>query len=134
MWEMAKQRIRDIRGRSVSFQVGTNTINSTLGEIFTSEKAVAILLRWHVFRPSHVVNPAYDRVTTSIQDAINNNSSINWQLQVSNWVDAHESALTERLLTAAATVNNTVSTSILFGANQPQGAVRSGRNTFLMDA
>lgn len=133
MWEMAKQRIRDIRARSVSFQVGTNTINSTLGEIFTSEKAVAILLRWHVFRPSHVVNPAYDRVTAAIQDAINNNPSINWQLQTSNWVDVHESALTERLLTAAVAVNNTVSTSILFGANQPQGAVRSGRNTFLMD-
>jgi len=133
MWELAKQRIRDIRGRSVRFQVGTNTINSTLGEVFTSEKAVAILLRWHVFRPSHVVNPAYDRVTAAIQGAINSNPSINWQLQVSNWVDAHESALTERLLTAASAVNNTVSTSILFGAGQPQGSVRTGRGTFLMD-
>ncbi|AHL77609.1 hypothetical protein CH92_03020 [Stutzerimonas stutzeri] len=133
MWEMAKQRIRDIRSRSVSFQVDIDTINSTLGEIFTSEKAVAILLRWHVFRPSHVVNPAYDRVTAAIQDAINSNPSIDWQLQISNWADAHESALTERLLTAASAVNNTVSTSILFGAGQPQGSVRTGRGTFLMD-
>lgn len=133
MWEMAKQRIRDIRNRSVSFQVGTDTINSTLGEVFTSEKAVAILLRWHVFRPSHVVNPAYDRVTAAIQGAINSNPSIDWQLQISDWVDAHESALTERLLTAASTVNNTVSKSILFGTGQPQGSVRTGRGTFLMD-
>lgn len=133
MWGMAKQRIRDIRSKSVSFQVGTSTINSTLGEIFTSEKAVAMLLRWHVYRPSHVVHPAYERITAAIQDAINDNPLVNWQLRVADWGDAQESALTERLLTAASAVNNTVSTSILFGTGQPQGSVRTGRGTFLMD-
>jgi peptidoglycan hydrolase-like protein with peptidoglycan-binding domain len=134
MWGMAKQRIRDILRKNVSFQVGTTTINSTLGEIFTSEKAIAILLRWHVYRPSHVVHPTHERITAAIQGAINDNPLVNWQLQVSNWTNAHESALTERLITAASAVNNTVSTSILFGAGQPQGSVRAGRGTFLMDA
>ncbi|GBL54783.1 hypothetical protein PCLA_03r0059 [Pseudomonas citronellolis] len=133
MWGMAKQRIRDIRRKSVRFQVGTSTINSTLGEVFTSEKAVAILLRWHVYRPSHVVHPTYERITAAIQGAINDNPLVNWQLQVANWDDTHESALTERLLTAASAVNNTVSTSILFGTGQPQGSVRTGRGTFLVD-
>lgn len=134
MWGMTKQRIQDIRSKSASFQVGANKINSTLGEVFTSEKAVAILLRWHVYRPSHVVHPTYERITAVIQGAINDNPLVNWQLQVENWVDAHEAALTERLLTAASAINNTVSTSILFGAGLPQGSVRTSRGTFLMDA
>ncbi|SNS58976.1 peptidoglycan-binding domain-containing protein [Pseudomonas segetis] len=134
MWEMAKLRVLDIRKKSVEFQVGTNTINSTLGEVFTSEKAVAILLRWHVYRPSHVVHPNYERITTVIQSAINNNPLVSWHLQVSNWEDIHESVLTEHLLTAASAVNNSILTSILFGSDQPQGSVRTGRDTFLVDA
>ncbi len=134
MWGMAKRRIRDIRSKSVRFQVGANAVNSTLGQIYTSEKAIAILLRWHVYRPSHVVNASYERITTAIQAAINNNPTVNWQMPITDWGDAHESALTERLLNAASAVNNTVSTSISFGAGQPQGSVRTGRSTFSLDA
>lgn len=80
------------------------------------------------------MHPTYERITAVIQGAINDNPLVNWQLQVENWVDAHEAALTERLLTAASAINNTVSTSILFGAGLPQGSVRTSRGTFLMDA
>lgn len=55
------------------------------------------------------------------------------QIRVSNWGDAHEVAFSRRLLSAAAAINPTVATSIVFGFTQPQGAVRTGRNTFILD-
>ncbi|AZC38843.1 peptidoglycan-binding domain-containing protein [Pseudomonas chlororaphis] len=133
MWSMAKVRLRDILSKEVRFRVGTTNVTSTLGGVFTSEKSVAILLRWHVYRPSHVVHDDYQRIVPVIQQAINETTTVNWQLPVSSWGDTHESALSRRLLSAAAVVNSTITASIAFGSTQPQGAVRTGRNTFILD-
>lgn len=133
MWSMAKVRIRDVLGKEVQFRVGTTVVTSTLGAIFTSEKSVAILLRWHVYRPSHVVHDDYQRVVPVIQQTINETTAVNWQLPVSSWDDAHEAALSRKLLSAAEAVNSTIATSIIFGSTQPQGTVRTGRNTFVLD-
>lgn len=133
MWSMAKVRIRDVLNKEVQFRVGATTVVSTLGRVFTSEKSVAILLRWHVYRPSHVVHDEHQRIVPIIQQVINETVTVNWQLPVSNWGDAHETALSRRLLSAAAAINPTVATSIVFGFTQPQGAVRTGRNTFILD-
>lgn len=133
MWSMAKVRVRDLLTKEVQFRVGATTIISTLGSVFTSEKSVAILLRWHVYRPSHVVHDDYQRIVPIIQQTINETATVNWQLPVSNWGDAHEAALSRGLLSAAAAVNSTITTSIAFGSTQPQGAVRTGRNTFILD-
>lgn len=133
MWSMAKVRVTDILKKEITFHVGAVTVNSTLGKVFTSEKAVAILLRWHVFRPSHVVHDDYEKITPIIQQAINGTAGVNWSGAVSSWGDAHETALTAKLLAAAAVINSTITTSINFGANQPQGSVRTGRNTFVLE-
>lgn len=133
MWSMAKVRVADILKKEVTFHVGATTVNSTLGKVFTSEKSVAILLRWHVFRPSHVVHDDFEKITPVIQQAINGTAGVNWSGAVSSWGDAHETALTAKLLAAAAVINSTITTSINFGASQPQGSVRTGRNTFVLE-
>jgi hypothetical protein len=57
MWPMTRIRIRDILNRRISL---TNTAvaitNVRLGDIYTSERSVAILLRWHIYRPAHVTS------------------------------------------------------------------------------
>jgi len=123
----------DIMKKEITFHVGAATVTSTLGKVFTSEKSVAILLRWHVYRPSHVVNDDYEKITPIVQQAVNGTAGVNWQSAVASWGDAHEVALTEKLLSAAAAINSTITTSIAFGATQPQGSVRTGRNTFVLE-
>jgi len=133
MWGMAVARVSKILDKDVSFSVNGSTVSAKLGQIFTSEKAVAILLRWHVYRPSHVVHNTYGRVVPAIQDAIHNASTLSWGMPVASWTDSHESALTSALLTKAAAVNTTITNAVLFGADQPQGSVRVSRNSFSLD-
>ena len=135
MWAMAKIRLSEILNDPISFTVGGVTVNSTLGSVYTSEKAVAILLRWHVWRPSHVVGvPQYNRVRTVLQNTVNATNGVNWQLPVASWGAAHESALTARLFTALEALNNTITGAIAFGSGEVQGAVRTGRNTFVLES
>ena len=134
MWSMAKTRLKEILSREVSFQVGGTTVNSTLGKIYTSEKSVAILLRWHVYRPAHVVFDGNDKVSPVLQNTITGSTGVNWSLPVTSWGDAHESALTAKLLTALALLNDTITGSIGHGASEAQGAVRTGRNTFVLES
>ena len=47
MWDYARMRVRNIL--DIQNSVGDKTYR--LGELFTSEKAVALVLRWHVKRP-----------------------------------------------------------------------------------
>lgn len=132
MWKMAKLRLSKILAREVKFRVADHEVVSTLGAVFTSEKAVAILLRWHVYRPAHVVSGA-SRVAPAIQSVIDSTTQVNWALPVASWGDAHESALTAEILSKLTALNDTITNAIVYGANLPQGAVRSGRNSFIMD-
>ncbi|WP_123597525.1 peptidoglycan-binding domain-containing protein [Pseudomonas frederiksbergensis] len=132
MWEMAKLRVIKIKEKEVKFRVAGHEVSSTLGAVFTSEKAMAILLRWHVYRPAHVVSGA-SRVVPVIQAVIDSSSQINWSLPVASWGDAHEIALTTGILNKLAALNDTITNAIVYGSNLPQGAARSGRNTFIMD-
>ncbi len=62
MWEFAVIRIRDILSAPIPKEWGVPDISkggstrpAQIGDIYTSEKAVALLLRWHVYRPSQVI-------------------------------------------------------------------------------
>jgi hypothetical protein len=134
MWSMAKLRLKEILTDPIGFQAGGATVNSTIGNIYTSEKAVAILLRWHVWRPSHVVgDPPNNRLRAVLQSTINGSAGINWQLPIASWGAAHESALTAKLFTALEALNDTITGAIIFGASEAQGSVRTGRNTFILE-
>ena len=57
MWVMARIRLRDILNAEWQPQLLTrddhgNPVHATIGDIFTSERTVALLLRWHVNAPA----------------------------------------------------------------------------------
>jgi hypothetical protein len=66
MWDMARIRIRDIlstpwgnssdKTQNVPDNAPPVTTNYKIGDIFTSELAVALLLRWHVNKPAQVIS------------------------------------------------------------------------------
>lgn len=96
---------------------------------------MAILLRWHVWRPAHIVGaPPNNRLNAVLQGTINGSTGINWQLPIASWGDAHESALTEKLYTALEALNDTITGAIGFGASEAQGSVRIARNTFVLES
>ena len=67
-----------------------------LGDVFTSERAVALLLRWHVFRPGHVVDT---QVGQKIRDVVNRATSI-WTSvpSLAAWTDTDEARLLTELM------------------------------------
>ncbi|MER9375488.1 hypothetical protein [Mesorhizobium sp. M0491] len=52
VWPFARQRIRDVL--ATPFGAGAPPGAKTLKDVFKSERTVAMLMRWHVFRPAHI--------------------------------------------------------------------------------
>ena len=124
MWNMVRMRLRDVLAINASITAGQVTFQDSLGAIFTSERATAILLRWHIFRPTHVTG---NSVRNSIVNAINANRNIAWNLPRAQWTNAHESALLTQLLADANQINNT-QTAL---SQWPAYAGRTDRNYIL---
>jgi len=151
MWNMARMRIRSQQNFQVQIQTtnaqGVNVnINTTLGQIFTSEKGMAIIHRWHVYRPGHVggVEPSMPHVKNAIRTTINN-SNLNWNIQPVQWTNLYETELVNRLLTAANGINNTHAAVAAWPGNTQTrpafwrlrdelGTLSSARNSFTLDA
>lgn len=54
-WDMARRRIRDILDKTFTItNAQGQPIQVRTGDYATSEKAVALLLRWHIYRPGHL--------------------------------------------------------------------------------
>lgn len=91
MWPMARIRLRDIR----STPLGVGPTNATIGSVFSSERAMALLLRWHIRLPGFVIHRG--RATTRIRDAFTRAAAaaprLNWGAPASAWTHAHEAAL-----------------------------------------
>ncbi|MEG0183262.1 MAG: peptidoglycan-binding domain-containing protein [Stenotrophomonas sp.] len=141
MWDMVRLRLRDVRAINVNITAGNLQVNATLGAICTSEKAMAILLRWHIFRPGHVTGQS---VPNSIRAAITANPQLNWTGGPAQWTDAHEHAITARLLADAAAINATQNLLVAwptyagragrnYTINNELGGLRDGRNSFHID-
>jgi RHS repeat-associated protein len=59
MWHMARIRLRDIRSAPWPASAGVPAAGgrpATIGDVYSSERAAAYLLRWHVYRPAHIVS------------------------------------------------------------------------------
>lgn len=132
MWKLTKLRLSKILEKEIRFRVSGHEVVSTLGAVFTSEKSVSILLRWHVWRPAWVVTSA-SLVAPAVQFVVDSNPQINWALPVASWDNAHETKLTNEIQRRLAALNDSITTAIQYGASLPQGAVRTGRNSFIMD-
>lgn len=103
MWDMARFRIRDIR--SCLWQQNSENV---IGDIFTSERAVAILVRWHVRFPADVCRNgvASDRLRNALNAARNSYPNLRWDTPPSTWNNQHERALLDALADQVAARNN----------------------------
>ncbi len=143
VFDMALMRIRDILSITLSSTIGGITIDSTLGDIYTSELAVAILLRWHIRKPAHVceANDSGSYIQEALESAFQDRT-INWSLPISSWTDKHEKAITDSLYDQA---NNAGIDGIDKVKNWPNwshrstngytltnqiGNIKTGRNSF----
>ena len=61
MWDMARVRIRDLLATPWGQDLyvsgpGNERVPATIGDVFTSECAVAMIVRWHIRYPAHIVS------------------------------------------------------------------------------
>ena len=123
MWDFARIRLRDIL--TVPWGVSADANNQItpdgrftdgrgterpieLGDVFTSERAVALLLRWHINRPVQVVS--YDSGANAYKPAAKllqafgkakAKAGTNFKRSPKEWGEAEESALIQGILETA---------------------------------
>lgn len=121
MHNMARQRLVDVLGTpwdspaaaaattvaNVPTGVPDQTRRAKIGDVFASERAVAMIMRWHVLSPGGMVRrgPSTEnqpvrsqgRAGSRIRDAYDRaraaRSDLNWNAPPTTWGNAHEGAL-----------------------------------------
>lgn len=103
MWGMARMRIRDVR--DCAWITGSN---QTIGDVFTSEAAIAMLMRWHVRFPADVCSNglASPRLRNVLNDARASAPYLRWDTPPATWTDQHESAILRSLAGQVASRKN----------------------------
>lgn len=105
VWEFARLRLTNLHGADFGQNVGGQS--TTVGAVFTSEYAMGMLLRWHVWRPGHILT-AGNRAETRLHRVLSNAqaaaSSLDWTTLPATWTDPHEDALIEALRAETLTV------------------------------
>jgi hypothetical protein len=97
MWDMTRMRIQDILDVSLLIDpTGHPSFTDTIENMVTSEKGIAFLLRWHIFRPGDVTQNS-GHVRTAIRETIASSGLANWNNRA-NWQNTHEAAITQGLL------------------------------------
>jgi hypothetical protein len=110
MWHMARVRLRDIRQTPWGAGVapvplpGGGARPAAVGDVFTSERAMGLLLRWHIRYPSHVLSggSAGARLRQAFVRA-NIPASAG---DTTAWNDAHEAALIQGIMDEARATGN----------------------------
>jgi hypothetical protein len=107
MWHMARVRIRDIRAIEWSnVQPAVANVGNrapTIGDVFTSERAMGIILRWHIRSPGSMISGGAPgpRIRGALGRARQAQQNLNWNGDPSTWVDGHEAALVQGLMDEA---------------------------------
>jgi subtilisin family serine protease len=110
MWHMARVRIRDIRetpwGPGVELVPDGHggTRAPTIGDIYTSERALGMLLRWHIRFPAHIVRDG--RAGNQLRHAYSRAAIPSTAGNPSAWTDAHEIQLVQGLRDEVAAGHN----------------------------
>lgn len=108
MWTYARMRIRDIRE---TIWDGVTTVNdgyggvrpAKIGDYYTSEKALAMITRWHVRSPSNMVSGG--NAGQQLRNAFTN---ANITGDPSTWTDANEQTLITELRAEGRLVSNSI--------------------------
>lgn len=96
MWPMARMRIRDILSASLEGPL-------QIGQAFTSELAVAVLVRWHIRFPAHIISGG--KAAQKLVDIFNQarQSGGTWPANPAAWTQDNEDRLVAALRKAAGT-------------------------------
>ncbi|MGO7377505.1 peptidoglycan-binding protein [Rhizobium ruizarguesonis] len=90
IWDVARIRLRDVG----SIPVDVSGISRRVDEVFTSEKARALLHRWHIYRPAEIASSGPGRaLRRMVQLAAQSRVSGGWAGDPASWTDGHEKAL-----------------------------------------
>ena len=105
MWTMARVRLRDIAAARIDGAL-------TIGDVFTSERAMAILQRWHIRFPGHIVSGGRAGSALSDAYAAARGNIGNWPADPRHWTQQHEDvllkALRDRVATAGGDLPQTI--------------------------
>ena len=113
MWDMARIRLRDIRAVPWGAAApavpdipvpGGQPRPAVVGDVFTSEQALAMVMRWHVYRPAHMVNAG--QAGARLRGALTRAAIPAADGHPGQWTDAHEQALIDGLTAEAAALGN----------------------------
>ena len=66
MWGFARLRVRDILNKTFTI----SGIARRVGDYATSEKCVAMLLRWHIYRPAHLFRVTNNHLETALTNLL----------------------------------------------------------------
>ena len=119
-YDYARLRVQDLRGVTMTHRPNNHlavppvsgAAAATLGQVFTSEASMAILLRWHVKRSSHVAEGGaaphaakglWDVMRRAQVPAQNGGHNLAWNTDVATWGNDHEAALIEAIIGQVAT-------------------------------
>ena len=110
MWDYARLRLRDVLDTPWFPEiVKADGEPATIGDLFTSERAAATILRWHVNAPANLLpldparRPKKDK-TSRLTTAFQNAGAAAWG-DPSAWTDANEEAICDALFAASADAN-----------------------------
>lgn len=156
-FDFARWRLNDLRAQAMSGKPDGNDAivpngapgqTVTIGDVFTSELVVGMLLRWHVKRPSHIVldvaNPdgsgrinvagpkLWDALKKAQTPATNGGLTLDWGISVATWTSSHEAAMIAGILSEAGDIDPGLRTNLAdAGTFARQGHLLSrGRNSF----
>lgn len=147
MWDMARIRIRDIRKAAFPAAAGVpnvpdpkpgqpnNTRTATIGDVFTSEKAICMILQWHVYLPEGSDFGVLDNgdAGSRIIGAFTNANIPAAAGDSTNWTTIHERSLITSLYNEVNNVTNAAFRKELrrrldLVIGWPQYAGRTGKN------
>jgi hypothetical protein len=128
MWDHARIRVRDVLATpwGGTLQVGTGAAArpATIGDVFTSERSVAMVVRWHIRFPAHVVSGGHagPAMTAALAAAAIASAD------PAAWGNAEETRLANAIL-ASPTVPDTMNTV----SNWPTWSAAANPHAFALD-
>lgn len=141
MWAMARQRVNDIlrtpwnstgefRLADVAQDNGSRA--SRIGDVFTSERAMAMVLRWHVLAPAHVTSAgrAGRRMRNALDRAMRARPNLPWNTAPNTWGDAQETELIDALSAESNVIGGGLATSVQQVRNWPTWTPRNNNRNF----
>jgi hypothetical protein len=127
MWDMARIRLRDVRSAPIPAAAGVpdvpngagGTRTATIGDCFTSEQAMGMLHRWHIYHPQDIciANAAGPRVVAAIAAA----GLPGTAGDPTTWTDAHERDLIDALRAEVGNADAAIRTNLAQALDKVMG-------------